>query len=605
MVKQMKSPKSSITEPLLGRWGNAPLVLKSVWESGRRYLLLSAAISPIQAFMEVCFALSISSLIQLIFFETPRIEAIRMVPNSLQGFFKLGQTLDRKDLILVLPAIMVLLAFLRFLFAFAGTYLVELAGLKMSSAFRLYYFQNTLQNQGNPLLRMDPVALANRVFQDGQILQGFVSKGMLSVIRDGFVVLFGILVALFLSPKIFFVLVLLGVPVALILRSVGKRIAHFALENQNQTLFLTTRIQQSRNGFQTILLRRIEPWEIQFFRNLSLRFFDFMKTTFLLRTAFRPSTEVVAILILASLLFWKFNYPDQFMDSSDFTSVAVIIGFMFRPLKNLAQNAGLMAEIKVLWHKLKSLESTLLEDPTLSNRVMPVLNSSVALSVQGLWVGGHAAAPILDVPHWQVQKGECLLMMGPSGSGKSTLLRSVMGLVSWDRGEVQCITDKLYFTQSPYLFRGSLMENLVYGWNRWDSPRAMDRLTELLIHLGLCHSEGGAKIWLQKKLGFLGEGLSGGEKARVALGRVLLQEPELLLLDEPTANLDPKSSQDFWRLVAQWQHSNPSRTCVVISHLKQDLIRPEITFSRVVYLEKGVIQFDGVPLDFLKKQGWE
>jgi ABC-type transport system involved in cytochrome bd biosynthesis fused ATPase/permease subunit len=95
---------------------------------------------------------------------------------------------------------------------------------------------------------------------------------------------------------------------------------------------------------------------------------------------------------------------------------------------------------------------------------------------------------------------------------------------------------------------------------------AQHRAEELLLALSLAYSHSGAQLFLKKNVGFLGQGLSGGEQARVALGRILFEDPETILLDEPTANLDAASAQAFWQALENWKHHHPERTLVTVTH---------------------------------------
>jgi ABC-type transport system involved in cytochrome bd biosynthesis fused ATPase/permease subunit len=97
----------------------------------------------------------------------------------------------------------------------------------------------------------------------------------------------------------------------------------------------------------------------------------------------------------------------------------------------------------------------------------------------------------------------------------------------------------------------------------------------------------------EKNVGFLGEGLSGGEKARVALARLLHKSPQVLLLDEPTANLDARSAEAFWEAVAAWKARDTRNTVVAVSHALHEVK----DFDRVYVFQDGAIVKEGTPAE--------
>lgn len=178
-----------------------------------------------------------------------------------------------------------------------------------------------------------------------------------------------------------------------------------------------------------------------------------------------------------------------------------------------------------------------------------------------------------------VAAGERLAVTGPSGSGKTLLLRTLAGLDRPDEGEIQ-LTGKAqaawsmphyraqvaYLPQRPTMFEGSVEANL-------------RRPFELRLHRGRAFPSERARAALERlgrDDGFLDQSateLSGGEAQLVALLRVLLIEPRLLLLDEPSASLDDEATAALEALVDDWLSEQPGRAVVWTSHRRSQLAR--------------------------------
>ena len=155
---------------------------------------------------------------------------------------------------------------------------------------------------------------------------------------------------------------------------------------------------------------------------------------------------------------------------------------------------------------------------------------------------------VVDDVSMSVKKGRIHGFLGPNGSGKTTTIRMLCGLLTPDSGDGTCLgfdiltqSDRIrrrvgYMTQKFSLYQDlSIRENLEFVARVYGLPDARGKASAAIERLGLKGRE--------KQLA--GE-LSGGWKQRLALGACILPEPALLLLDEPTAGVDPKARRDFW-----------------------------------------------------------
>lgn len=181
--------------------------------------------------------------------------------------------------------------------------------------------------------------------------------------------------------------------------------------------------------------------------------------------------------------------------------------------------------------------------------------------------------PIIDDINMQVNKGDFIVVTGPSGSGKSTVLRTIAGLERPDQGTVNLYGNDLYKMReskrsqliAKHVGVGFQAHNLDTGLSLRDNLESLaeargtvdySRMGNLIVALGLQD-----KVSSKESV----SSLSGGEKQRVALGRLLLSSPGLVLLDEPTAAIDPHGKALIYDTLREMNEAEDT-TFVVVSH---------------------------------------
>lgn len=217
--------------------------------------------------------------------------------------------------------------------------------------------------------------------------------------------------------------------------------------------------------------------------------------------------------------------------------------------------------------------------------------------VQGL-TKAFGSQKVLNGVDLSVTRGETVAVLGRSGTGKSVLLKLLIGLERPDAGSIhvngQEITklrrDQLnqVRVQMGFLFQqGALYDSLSVGENvefplrrhtKMPEAQRRQRARELLAQVGM-----------ERDAQKMPSQISGGMQKRVGLARALALDPEILLLDEPTAGLDPITASEIGKLILSLQEKRKT-TCVVVTH---DIHGSKAFCDRMVFLQEGRVSLDG------------
>lgn len=200
----------------------------------------------------------------------------------------------------------------------------------------------------------------------------------------------------------------------------------------------------------------------------------------------------------------------------------------------------------------------------------------------------------------KIEDGEFIGLIGHTGSGKSTLIQHLNGLLKATEGSVfyngQDIYDEDYslkelrskvglvFQYPEYqLFETSVLEDVKFGPKNLgiDNLHVELRAFEALKQVGI-----GEELLDVSPLD-----LSGGQKRRVAIAGVLAMEPEVLILDEPTAGLDPKGRDEIYDLIKKLHHERKI-TVIIVSHSMEDMAK---YVERLIVMNDGQIMYDDIP----------
>ncbi|MEK6264007.1 MAG: energy-coupling factor transporter ATPase [Clostridium sp.] len=213
----------------------------------------------------------------------------------------------------------------------------------------------------------------------------------------------------------------------------------------------------------------------------------------------------------------------------------------------------------------------------------------------------------LDNISLEIEQGEFVALIGHTGSGKSTLIQHINGLLKPTSGTI--IIDELDITakkakltgvrkkvglvfQYPeyQLFEETIEKDIAFGPHNLglDNDEINKRVQRAMKIVGLDYEEYKDKSPFE---------ISGGQKRRVAIAGVVAMEPKVLILDEPTAGLDPKGRDDILSKIVQLYKEN-NMTIILVSHSMEDVAK---VANRIIVMDEGTCILDGTPAKIFKE----
>lgn len=208
------------------------------------------------------------------------------------------------------------------------------------------------------------------------------------------------------------------------------------------------------------------------------------------------------------------------------------------------------------FHALRTLGDLIATAPTEPYHGRKCYDVQESFSLRGVKFGYPSSSLVLDGVHLNLKRGSLSVITGPNGAGKTTIVNLLLGLYQPQEGML--FADNLPYTeldirylrkqmgvllQDPWLFEGTVWENLVYGLPNADQEDVLAVSKFTSAHEFIEALADG----YQSRIGERGIKLSGGQRQLIALTRVLIRRPKLLILDEPTNHLDPNAAQKLLR----------------------------------------------------------
>ena len=276
-------------------------------------------------------------------------------------------------------------------------------------------------------------------------------------------------------------------------------------------------------------------------------------------------------------------------------ATSMLASRMMAPMGQVSHLLGRYQHARVAAQSLNQIMALPVDHPEAEHRIpLPVVRGGFLLTGAAFGYADPPAPPALSVARLEIAPGERIALLGRNGAGKSTLLQALSGMMPPLSGEVlidglalhqvdpaDIRRDVALLTQTSRLFHGTLRENLTMG-----APHATDAaILQTLAMVGATEFVRRLREGLDYRILEGGRGLSGGQVQALLLARLLLRDPRVLLLDEPTAAMDEMAERRF---IDALRDTRRDRTLVIATHRMRvlDLV------DRVIVIDEGRILLD-------------
>uniref|UniRef100_A0A7C2ZQD5 ABC transporter ATP-binding protein n=1 Tax=Hydrogenobacter sp. TaxID=2152829 RepID=A0A7C2ZQD5_9AQUI len=508
-----------------------------------------------------------------------------LIKSLVDKVFLLKEKEEIFKVILSLIAFVLLAQMGNFMVSFFSALYTELEMKKL----RQEAFKKLLKADYSAFLGFSPGEFASRVISDMNLYKNLIGSYIIKVFRDPLTTVF-LLGVLFYRDWILTLNLALLVPVlAFAIKYFGGKKGKHIKRTQEGYAGITDRLFSSFSGFESIRSFKAQGMFERLFEQLNKNLFRSSLKSELYSALNSVFNYTFGYMVVALVIFYgSYRITEGSLTPGDFLSYLTALVFLQNPL--IGAQKGIM-ELRSALPVINRIRELLnLEEEREGNLRLESFKSDIR--VENLWVN-LGEEKLLKGINLKIAKGEKLGIMGDTGSGKSTFLRVLAGLLPYqgnirlDGFELNQIRKEdlreiiLLLSQEPFVFPGTVRENLIMA-----KEKPEEDLWKALKLAG-CDFVKSLDQQVSPK------SLSGGERQRLALARVFLKSPDIILLDEATSALDAKKEEEVLNNLFE---NFKDKTFILVAHRFSNLLR----CHRVVVLKEGRVVFDGKPKEAIE-----
>jgi ATP-binding cassette subfamily B protein AbcA/BmrA len=430
----------------------------------------------------------------------------------------------------------------------------------------------------------------SRLTNDTAVIKGLVTEHVTGFFT-GILSIIGALAFMFSMNWQMTLVILAMFPVtALVMVPVGRKMYQISKATQEENSKFTSVISRVVSEIRLVKASGSEPIEHQQGRAGIQNLFQFGIKEARMQAIVSPIVSFLILLILVALIgFGGVQVSSGRMTAGELVAFIMYLFQIMFPITQIAQFFSQFQKAKGATESIIGILESPEEDQD-SGRT--VENPNQAILIEDVSFAYKPEEPILRDVSMTVEAGKVTAIVGPSGGGKTTLFSLLerfylpnSGSISLGNSDIREFSLRSwrrhigYVSQESPILVGTIRDNLCYGLDRDISPEEMEQAARMAYADGFIQD---LPQGYETEVGERGIKLSGGQRQRIAIARALLRDPQILMLDEATSNLDSKSEE-----VVQQALKNlmKGRTTVVIAHRLSTVVDAD----SIVFVEKGQI----------------
>jgi ATP-binding cassette subfamily B multidrug efflux pump len=475
------------------------------------------------------------------------------------------------------------LVILQSLSSFAEQWSLQLLGQRSMHGLRLAIYDHVLRQRAAFFDRMPVGRLMTRMTNDIESINEMFASGVVTLFAD-VVKMIAIVVAMLILDVPLTLMMFLTFPILLVVVNYARGAMRRSFrEIRVRLAAMNAFLQEHLSGIRVVQIMRREAIARREYDQINAGHRDAYLDSIKADAAMYAWVEAIGVIAIAAIAWWSARRLGVELDPETAASVATAVAFItfiekfFIPVRDLSAKYAVMQGAMASTERIVELLDT--DEPDAPPRPAPVAPAPRAAAPL---IGfedvqfSYGAEPVLRGVDFDIQRGMTVAVVGATGSGKSTLIKLLTRLYELDGGAIRLggvdIRDipieelrrrVTVVSQDVFLFTGTIAENVGLS-----ASVDRDRVAAAVRQVGAGprlerRTPGGGDAWLDAPVAERGTNFSAGERQLLAFARAMVRDPEILILDEATAHVDPEAEEAIEQGVAALMRG---RTTLVIAH---------------------------------------